>query len=423
MSASYVKFYRGTLEAFNNLSTKNSDTLYFINDVNGKEGQLYLGDKLIVGKVSSVKDLEDFLLNNVSDKDLLTYDKNQEKWINKSVIDAIGLMQPALDGAQGKAGLVPAPTIGGQNLFLRGDGVWAMPTIEGEAVEIVPDEKTISLLSDGITIALKDFGVKYYKYVPAQENVNAHYEAQIVDESHPWKDGLEAKVTTNDSGEFILGWFEKDLSLDRAVDTLNSQINDLSTLVNSHDTAIGTINTSVTNIAELLNSKADKNDVYTKEEIDQKTFNSEALIRKTFNSLDEAKTFANSTEKPEAYIYMVLSGELVNNKYTEYLYIEGELESIGVWEANVNLDDYAKKADLENLNTKVVNLESLLNNKADKTEVEAVSTEVSSVKTQLTNLNTKVTNLETLLNTNFITKEEHEADLDEIRAAITWQEL
>jgi hypothetical protein len=38
MSASYVKFYRGTLEAFNNLSTKNSDTLYFINDVNGKEG-------------------------------------------------------------------------------------------------------------------------------------------------------------------------------------------------------------------------------------------------------------------------------------------------------------------------------------------------------------------------------------------------
>ena len=40
MAANYVKFYRGTPQAFQNLTPKNPDTLYFINDVNSTEGYL-----------------------------------------------------------------------------------------------------------------------------------------------------------------------------------------------------------------------------------------------------------------------------------------------------------------------------------------------------------------------------------------------
>jgi hypothetical protein len=43
----YVKFMRGTPAAFNNLTTKSSDTLYFISEPNADSGILYLGAKKI----------------------------------------------------------------------------------------------------------------------------------------------------------------------------------------------------------------------------------------------------------------------------------------------------------------------------------------------------------------------------------------
>jgi len=49
MAVSYVRFLRGTPNAYRNLSVKNQDTLYFISEVNATEGVLYLGDKLITG--------------------------------------------------------------------------------------------------------------------------------------------------------------------------------------------------------------------------------------------------------------------------------------------------------------------------------------------------------------------------------------
>ena len=96
MSVNYVKFFRGTPLAFQNLKDKDNDTLYFISDVDSKTGSLYLGEKLISESISSIKDLFDIDLNDsIQDNDLLSYDINSEKWINKPVIEAIGLMTGA----------------------------------------------------------------------------------------------------------------------------------------------------------------------------------------------------------------------------------------------------------------------------------------------------------------------------------------
>jgi hypothetical protein len=61
----YVKFVRGSSEAFSNVINKDIDTLYFITDTDSEKGSLYLGNKLISG-ISSLHDLENILIEKVS---------------------------------------------------------------------------------------------------------------------------------------------------------------------------------------------------------------------------------------------------------------------------------------------------------------------------------------------------------------------
>lgn len=92
---SFVKFQRGTLAAYNNLRTKDPDTLYFIYaDANNQYGSLYLGDKLISGGEvsvvsSSLADLSDVNLANVADGQILSYDAVSGKWKNLNLAQAI----------------------------------------------------------------------------------------------------------------------------------------------------------------------------------------------------------------------------------------------------------------------------------------------------------------------------------------------
>lgn len=396
MAINYVKFIRGTPTAFAKLSQKDNDTLYFISEANSKKGSLYLGEKLISESIANLEDLSNILLENVQDKNLLSYDANGEKWVNKPIIDAIGLMTGATTEAQGAAGLVPAPGIGQDGLFLRGDGVWATPVGGGSNVDVKPDEKTISFSSDGITIALKDFGIKYYKYIPEANGVAAHYEAQVVNASNPWKEGLEAKVTIDENGQFVLGWFEEDPTIKEQINTLTSKVEEVNTQVQENVIQITNIKTSVTNLADLLNGKADASSVYTKAEVDAKILEAGHLTRKTFNTLDEAKAFAESIANPEAYIYMVASGASETNKYVEYLYVEGVLEQVGSWETD--LSGYATKE------------------------------EVNALSTSLGNISGRVENLEEFMNSEYFANfnarlSTVETDLNTIKDSVIWKEL
>lgn len=120
---------RGTPEAFAKLATKDKDTLYFISAEDAEDGVLYLGSKLISGEgdnlsVSSIDALKDVLISeDLLDKSFLTYDAEQQLWVNTSIDKLIFV--GATDSSSGIAGLVPPPTEKATNLFLRSDGTWA----------------------------------------------------------------------------------------------------------------------------------------------------------------------------------------------------------------------------------------------------------------------------------------------------------
>lgn len=130
--SNYVKFRRGTPEAFAGLQHKDSDTLYFIYEEDELTGELYLGSKLISGSDSeggqtSLAKLTDVLLDkNLDTKDCLIYDISLKKWINKPIMSVIDNFVGANSSSKGLPGLVPAaPAAGATGLFLRSDGKWA----------------------------------------------------------------------------------------------------------------------------------------------------------------------------------------------------------------------------------------------------------------------------------------------------------
>ena len=147
-TAQYVKFVRGTPTAFANLATKNADTLYFISETNATTGKLYLGSKLISGS-TDISSIGEIIINNLGDKQILVYDDVQDAWVNSDIKSIIGVMQGATEALDGTSGLVPVPHAGDQNKFLRGDGVWAAPS--------VPVDPHTFVVDSGNELSLKDF--------------------------------------------------------------------------------------------------------------------------------------------------------------------------------------------------------------------------------------------------------------------------
>lgn len=455
--ARYVKFMRGTSDAFVRLTQKDNDTLYFIyeNEAAGT-GLLYLGNKLIAGggasdlSTTSIDALKDVLITEgLADKSLLVYDAKGSVWVNKTLDEAISVFIGAGSSSNGKAGLVPAPLAGQTNMFLRSDGTWAVVEASGQAgpqifnvinegkqshAEIINealvgldihkgdlfiitdkigsnynqqtayvydnqnwislnsnvvsseqvifansdqtlDEIITSILDkpeivvDNISIAfdnnilsLKNYGVKYYRFVAATENVEAHYEPQIVDDDHPWAPGLEPRVV-EENGELVLGWYEPNTT---TIDGIQNQIT--------------SIQDDITDINETLGAKANTNDVYTKLQVEEKIAAAAHLKRKEVESLEDIDVDA---ENADQYIYMVPSGlKEDDNKYYEYIVVELEvydeetdskittkrIEKIGSWE--VNLNDYAKTSDVN----------TALANKVDKVDGSFLMTSAQSEK-------------------------------------------
>ncbi len=132
--ANYVKFLKGTPSAYEALTIKDSNTLYFIAGTDQKVGKLYLGDILVAGNVTedgesvldSLGELTDVnLRQGLETGKVLGY--NGTEWVPMSLPEACAcsVMTGATATTAGTEGYVPAPQSGDQNKFLRGDGTWA----------------------------------------------------------------------------------------------------------------------------------------------------------------------------------------------------------------------------------------------------------------------------------------------------------
>lgn len=101
MAVNFVKFQRGSVEAYGLLRDRNAvdpDTLYFLYDSANPEngGDLYLGYTLIGGtsssspSVSSLNELSDVsLLGSLTDGMILQYSGIRNKWVNKPIAEVM----------------------------------------------------------------------------------------------------------------------------------------------------------------------------------------------------------------------------------------------------------------------------------------------------------------------------------------------
>lgn len=96
--ANYVKFQRGSEQAYKNLAEKNFNTLYFVYDpVDSTKAKLYLGDKLLSGVgegtgVTSLAQLEEVIIEGVPSAGSFLVYNSEGKWVNQSLESVIDLI-------------------------------------------------------------------------------------------------------------------------------------------------------------------------------------------------------------------------------------------------------------------------------------------------------------------------------------------
>lgn len=137
----YVVFMKATSDIWQKMpdAQKQANALYFV--VDGPEddvGRLYLGNTLIADGSGitemGVEQLSDVKLSNINTGDILVYNLNSKKWENMSFENYLGDFIQIFEGAtatqDGKAGLVPVPTVDDINKYLQGNGTWGDPTVK-----------------------------------------------------------------------------------------------------------------------------------------------------------------------------------------------------------------------------------------------------------------------------------------------------
>ena len=340
---------RGTPEAYSRINP-NDDTLYFISESDSSEALLYLGTKKI-GDSSidfntfSLDTLKDVLISEkLTDRSILMYSVENQNWINVDFDDLTFV--GATSKSNGIGGFVPAPAQGQTNLFLRSDGQWVAIPAENQQNQQSPDKISLDIYNN--QLALKNYGIKYYKY----NEITKDYQIQIVNDTNPWKENLVPKVI-EENGQLVLGWFEE--IYEQQIKNLASNLDVVFGLIGNPKTE----NQGSSGIFAELDKKANINDIFTKQEIkkeiDEAIAKSSHLKRLIVSSIDEIDL---TKDDVDLYIYLIpINSEIEKNKYDEYLVVQTTsgvktLEKIGSYETDLS-DYYTKKEIINILDKKV----------------------------------------------------------------------
>lgn len=372
-----------------NLPEKNNDTLYFIYEEDESSGSLYLGSKLIAGSntiegAQFLSDLQDVLISaNLNENDCLIYDISGQ-WVNKPIKDILPIFIGTIGEIDGVSGLVPAPTADQTNMFLRSDGTWAevvTKSIEADNVTLENVDGVLSIVGfkeapkGAQPIKNEDGSLSWAK--PDLTAVEALQEdvkniEQILnptdEEGNPIESGLISKVEDleeivgkaaeySEEGTLIAAATGLHAELDQKANAeetqaaldlkanaaeveealeLKANVSDLNDALN--------LKANAAEMEAVLKLKANVADVYTKNDTDSAIAaaiaNVDHLSREIVDILPDIEDANPNT------IYMTPSGlQEDDNKYYEWILINGVFEQVGSWE--VDLKAYATKAALQ----------------------------------------------------------------------------
>ena len=267
----YVKFIQGTQKAYD-ICSKDPDTLYFIYNADETVGRLYLGNRLIAGSESnnealSLKDLTDISLTNLTDKKVLTYDENSEKWIPVDANLLIKTMVGASISTAGSTGLVPAPSAGDQGKYLRADGTWSAITGFVSTSDFAALSTTVDGKADVSSVYSKEeIDKKFEEFVPGETpTITGGLSAKIVSSTSDIdvnaKDALSYIYfisNGNEYDEYVVLELDGNRSLEK-IGSLNISLDDYATKeeLESLSSAVSANKTEVDgkvqNLADLLN--------------------------------------------------------------------------------------------------------------------------------------------------------------------------
>lgn len=306
----YIKFQRGSLAAYQALTSYDDNTLYFVTPESGEGavGRLYLGNKLISGgdvvlQSANLNDLADVIVDGAGTGDFLVRDE-AGKWVPKTAADVAKEVLETLklhktlaydtEGALGIAGFDDAEN--GAQLIKNdaGELVWVKPsteTVEGIQTTVAGLQSSVATLDGEVDAVVEDVTALEERADTVEQNLAA----------------LEVEVGNPAEGETPASGLYAELeALEGVVDT-----------------------------------KANAADVYAKDEVDTLVTtaiaNAEHLKRKLVDTLP-------AIEEADAHtIYMVpKEGGTDPDVRDEYMVVNGAWEKIG--DTAVNLDGYATEA-------------------------------------------------------------------------------
>lgn len=246
------------------------------------------------------------------------------------------------------------------------------------SASLAADDSSIEIIND--KVQLKNFGVNYYAYVPAERDEAGEItKASEYVLTEGFKEGLEPRVHF-ENDVYSIAWYEPsgDVAEDIAatVEVLKEDISSVKTDIDDIQKHIGAPaegDVAASGLYAKLEEKANKSDIYTKTEVEGLIAAADHLKRVTVAGVESINVLADDAEQ---YIYMVPNTETGN--YDEYMVIDGEVEKVGDWK--VDLADYATKEDLNRKVDKQDNARLITDEEASKLANIPVEAEENFVK-------------------------------------------
>ena len=353
----YIKFQRGTSTAYNNLSVKDQNTLYFILDPGEEHGKLYLGERLIgsdLGNgtgVSSIAELSDVLINEAHAGDFLVLN-SAGKWINQSASDVAAIILNSegfvsdidenefnLNAVSGKLELNGFNDATAGMMPVKSDsGILSWENAPPDLSSRVGDLETglNSLTSELQTVQQTILGLNHLSYQVISD-LNDATDSNII-YLYPKTDSA-----TNDT-------YDEYMLINNSLEKIGSTSTDLSNYVTTSQlqTAFGDLETELNSLTSDLQT------------VQQTILGLNHLSYQVISDLNDA------TESNIIYLYPK-TDSATNDIYDEYMLINNSLEKIG--STSTDLSNYVTTPQLQ---TAVGNLETKLNNYVLKTTFQSV---------------------------------------------------